>query len=85
MLENSLGHRAPLFLMGEALEMMGILTCRETLLKVLDWLAEQQLLTLEQTSFTTVAKLTQRGSDIAQERAKNSEILIGDVRPSAEL
>lgn len=68
------------YILARALESVGHAVSRDHLRVQLDWLAEQGLITVENVSGVTVAKLTVRGKDIAEGRARVS----GVHRPDPE-
>ncbi|SFT73975.1 hypothetical protein [Halomonas saccharevitans] len=70
LLEQSAGYSANAILLGNALEGMGHAVSQDRLATDLDWLAEQDLVRLEEMGSVTVATLTARGGDAAAGRAR---------------
>lgn len=70
LLEQSAGYSANAFLLGSALEGMGHAVSQDRLLADLDWLAEQDLVRVDDVGSVAVATLTARGGDVAAGRAR---------------
>lgn len=69
LLENSSGYMANQFLLQSALEGFGHVDSLDTIATDLAWLEEQGLLTLEKPGNVQLAKISQRGLDVANGRS----------------
>lgn len=69
LLAESSGYRAASPLLQSALEGFGHVVSADRLIADLDWLYEQQLVSIESVGGITLAVLTQRGLDVGQGRA----------------
>ncbi|WP_445157393.1 VpaChn25_0724 family phage protein [Halomonas sp. E14] len=70
LLDQSSGYSASAHLLGSALGSLGHSVSQDRLLADLDWLAEQDLVTVEDVGSVAVATLTVRGGDVAAGRAR---------------
>lgn len=68
-LANALGYRANSSVLRTVLEKFGHSLSRDQVRTELAWLAEQQLVTVEDLGTVLVARLTERGQDVAAGRA----------------
>ena len=78
-LEGQSGRSANDSVLRSALDALAVVVSRDVVTGDLAWLAEQGLVTTEGVDEFTVATLTSRGSDVAQDRAQHP----GVARPEA--
>lgn len=69
LLEESNDYSANQFILHQALSPMGHAVSHDTVEGDLEWLREQRLITLEQPGEVKIARLTDRGADVARGRA----------------
>lgn len=69
LLEESNDYQANQFILHQALAPMGHAVSHDTLEGDLEWLREQRLITLDQPGEVKIARLTNRGADVARGRA----------------
>ncbi|WIX31237.1 ArsR family transcriptional regulator [Salinicola sp. JS01] len=74
LLEQSTGYSANAYLLGTALQGLGHHISYDRVIADVEWLAEQDLVTLERVGGVTVATLTTRGGDVATGRTRVSGI-----------
>lgn len=70
LLEQSSGYSVNAYTLGSVLNGMGHPVSQDRLLADLEWLAEQDLVVIEDVGGVTVATLTARGADVAAGRAR---------------
>ncbi|WNJ96551.1 ArsR family transcriptional regulator [Vibrio ruber] len=70
-LNESAGYTANESILDSALDAYGHKVSRDVVLAELAWLDEQGLLTLEEVAKTQVARVTQRGIDVAEGQAQH--------------
>lgn len=70
LLDQSAGYSANAYLLGSALEGMGHAVSQDRLTADLDWLAEQDLVRVDDVGSVVVATLTARGGDAAAGRTR---------------
>ncbi|MEX0745306.1 MAG: hypothetical protein WD118_06860 [Phycisphaeraceae bacterium] len=70
LLEQSSGYSVNAYTLGNVLNGMGHPVSQDRLMADLDWLAEQDLVTVEDVGTVAVATLTVRGGDVAAGRSR---------------
>ena len=73
-LANSPGYSANEYTIEAVLEDLGHVISNDLLRGEIAWLAEQQLITTSQVGGVTIAKITQRGLDIARGKAMHPDV-----------
>ena len=73
-LANSHGYSANEYTIEAVLEDLGHVISNDLLRGEIAWLAEQQLITTSQVGGVTIAKITQRGLDIARGKAMHPDV-----------
>ena len=73
-LANSPGYSANEYSIEAVLEDMGHVISNDLLRGEIAWLVEQQLITTSQVGGVTIAKITQRGLDIARGKATHPDV-----------
>ena len=73
-LANSPGYSANEYTIEAVLEDLGHVISNDLLRGEIAWLAEQQLITTSQVGGVTIAKITQRGLDVARGKATHPDV-----------